>query len=510
VTRREIVLTAIVFAAFAALAAWRSSVPGLDEPHYLGKARHFWDPSWCGRDLFFNSANAHWTFYAVVGPLTRVFSLEATAWIGRIVVWAGLAWAWVRLVGRMLPGGIAPITSACFFLALQAGGSLAGEWLVDGVESKSFAYAALFAAIAAASRQAWREAALAAGIAIAFHPVIGVWGLVGILAASSPQILSATKNPGVWRRGMAPAALCLAASLPGAIPALAMLASSVRGEVAQRASAIQVFERLGHHLDPLQFPLSGYVYYAALLVVWAVLSSIGERSPAARFFSRFVLATLGIAACGFAVGLTFRWAGLMRFYPFRLFDLFLPMAVAIEAARLIERLGAGPAAAGQSRPLWAAAGCALAACALLWCFLAPGRIENASRWKPETWAEFVDACGWIKQNTPADALFLTPRFGVGFTWYAERAEYVNWKDCPQDAASILEWKRRLDVTAPWQSPRWKKPLGAGALARLAGQTGIDYVLAWRTEPYRVEPEYQNRVFAVYKTSKTDGAREIAK
>ena len=40
----------------------RSPVPGVNEPHYLSKARHVWDPQWCGRDLFLNSANAHAVF----------------------------------------------------------------------------------------------------------------------------------------------------------------------------------------------------------------------------------------------------------------------------------------------------------------------------------------------------------------------------------------------------------------------------------------------------------------
>ena len=35
-------------------------------------------------------------------------------------------------------------------------------------------------------------------------------------------------------------------------------------------------------------------------------------------------------------------------------------------------------------------------------------------------------------------------------WYAERPEYFHFKDCPQDAASIVEWNRRSWVIYQWK------------------------------------------------------------
>ena len=107
-----------MFTLFAVFAAWRSPVPGVNEPHYLCKAKHFWDSGWCARDLFLSSANAHWTFYATVGSLTRVLSLEQVAWIGRILVSGGLGLAWVRLASLFVKNPLSLLGSACFFLAL--------------------------------------------------------------------------------------------------------------------------------------------------------------------------------------------------------------------------------------------------------------------------------------------------------------------------------------------------------------------------------------------------------
>src|SRR5262245_4177505 len=133
--------------------------------------------------MFLASANAHWIFYSIVGPLARILSLEQTAWAGRILVWGCLAFGWVRLVSRVASGSCLPVWSAAIFLALQGTGNLSGEWLIGGVEAKGFAYAALLLALAAAGSGAWIEAGIEAGVAISFHPVVGVWG-AGALAAA--------------------------------------------------------------------------------------------------------------------------------------------------------------------------------------------------------------------------------------------------------------------------------------------------------------------------------------
>ena len=60
-----------------------SDVPAVNEAHYLTKAKHYWNPQWCQRDLFLASADAHVVFYWSVGWLTRYFTLPQSAWIGR-------------------------------------------------------------------------------------------------------------------------------------------------------------------------------------------------------------------------------------------------------------------------------------------------------------------------------------------------------------------------------------------------------------------------------------------
>ena len=57
-------------------------VPGVNEPHYLCKARHWFNPEWCSGDFFLESSNPHYVFYLVAGPLTDWLSFETVAILG--------------------------------------------------------------------------------------------------------------------------------------------------------------------------------------------------------------------------------------------------------------------------------------------------------------------------------------------------------------------------------------------------------------------------------------------
>ena len=75
----------VIAALFFGVSLLSSAIPGINEPHYLCKARAFDDPEWCTRDFFLASANAHYCFFAVTGFLTRWLSLDAIALLGRSV-----------------------------------------------------------------------------------------------------------------------------------------------------------------------------------------------------------------------------------------------------------------------------------------------------------------------------------------------------------------------------------------------------------------------------------------
>ena len=525
--RGDFAVAAFVFLCFAAFALWRTPIPGVNEPQYLCKAKHFYAPEWCQRDMFLASTNAHWVFYALIGPLTKFATLSQTAFIARCLAWGGLAYAWVRLVRTLIPDRLAPIWSAGLFLALQAIGNLSGEWLIGGVEAKCFSYCALFLAIVAVCEQAYNRASLQIGLAISFHPVVGVWGLGALALALFPRIGS-RENTGIVNsaagepstagqtadsanaRSMSPnskskkrvqcAVLCTIAALPGLIPALGMIANAPSQEVSQQADQIQVFDRLDHHLDPEQFGLRGYAFYGVLLVAWGIALKISPQSKSAMLWNRILLGSLLIALGGLIVGFGPRNPMLMKFYPFRLFDLLLPMGTAIAVTACTVRWWSS---SSQSiRLAGTLCGGILTVVSAVVVVKSPGRQWNPSGLhEPANWKSFVEACEWIEQNTPADALFLTQKMNVGFKWYAQRAEYVTWKDCPQDAAGIVEWKSRLDRITAWRAESEEEGFSPAEIARLAETTGVDYVLMWNIEPWQIEPVYRNRAYAVYRLAK---------
>jgi hypothetical protein len=207
-------------------------------------------------------------------------------------------------------------------------------------------------------------------------------------------------------------------------------------------------------------------------------------------FFRFVVGTLLIAAGGMAVGFGPRWAGALKFYPFRLADLFLPIAVAAGVANELARV--------FDRPRLIVVGHAVAATALAWALAAPGNDRNPNNWSAERQNDWHDVCRWMNANTPGDALCLTPKFNYTFHWYAERAEYATWKDCPQDAVSLVEWDRRLKLIRNWRSKQFNAGFTKEALEELQEMTDVDYIVAWSGDPYRVPAAYGNRSFRVYR------------
>ena len=144
---------------------------------------------------------------------------------------------------------------------------------------------------------------------------------------------------------------------------------------------------------------------------------------------------------------------------------------------------------------------------------------------------WLDACRWVRENTPKDAVFLVPRGCDSFKWEAQRAEAGSWKEIPQDARSIVRWNRKMarfyanPGSEPDSPTRWNQPLvgvfinkgRARALAE-AERYGYQYAIV-EAPPYIVAtiPEalerwnefekndlvYQNSQFYVLKLVKDD-------
>ncbi len=259
----EVLLILLVFFAIAG-----EPVPHLNEPHYLGRLKHFWDPSWCAGDLFLDSPDAHGLFVWSFGWVTKYLSLTATAWVGRALAWTFLAWAWQRLNWRLVPVPLASVLAAALWVTLTETAHLAGEWVVGGAEAKCFAYAFVLLALRELVDRRWNRTWILLGAASAFHVLVGGWSVVicagiwlkqkGVRTIFSDghiarlQALEKNSSAPFWQMlpGLVVGGLL---ALIGIVPAIA-LTWHQPPEIVAEANQIYVFERLPHHLSLLTLP----------------------------------------------------------------------------------------------------------------------------------------------------------------------------------------------------------------------------------------------------------------
>jgi hypothetical protein len=494
----------------------RVPVPGVNEPHYLGKAKHWWNPQWCAGDLFLDSSNPHLVFYATCGALTDVLSLPGAAVVGRCLALLILAIGWSSLARQILGRRYSGLSALPIFLLLQVLGNFSGEWVVGGVESKVVSYGLLFSALGSGLAGQLMRGAIACGLSVSFHPLVGLWGVIaGVLGCGLCRLASMMnwiENPAegpndvpLPRRStlFLIVLLFILASLPGLVPAISMLGSG-DPETERIATQLQVADRLAHHLDPMQLPKSAYRYYAGLLVIWLLFQRGHASTRKEQYWNWFVAGAILIAMGGIVIGWGPRpitnmpgyvWRmQLLKFYSFRLADLLIPMAVSFSVI-LAARDWKSRVPTGGAASRCCGWGLLIASLGALF---VPFPDENPSRMSPLERKDWIAACAWLREHAPAGDLVYAADSGWAVKWFAQRPEYVNYKDVPQDAPSVVEWNRRL-----WQLAYWRTESTADGqvtsqeLAGLRNETGIRWLIAGRFGPFSPEPAYGNAHFRVY-------------
>ncbi len=578
--KRFAVLLLIVFGSFFAFSAVRSPVPGINEPHYLCKAKHFWEPNWCAGDFFLDSSNPHLCFYWTIGWLTHVLPLSWAAWVGRLLGLSVLASGWVFFLQTLHSERRLVVWTSWTYLLMAACGNFSGEWLVGGIEAKVIAYGLAFWALGFWLRKAPRVAALCAGLALSFHQVVGAWFVIcgtlvvglevwvrrlpGSLNQPTEPTTEATKKQtlpelpaghlksdrllfqrlarfGVdsWKTAGQLVVLFLLGALPGLVVGFRLLLQG-DPQLQFTANYIQVFYRLRHHLDPNRFKISSYIGYGVLLVCWgaavggAVLFQPKTHSQRKRLFPflKFsthvrrweqmwfywlVVASFLVVLVGLAVGLgpppTARttWQAVrmsvLKLYPFRLFDALLPLAAACVlseavASWLCRPSNSPPGQETQKRlRTWNVVAWTTFAGFYVVSLLLPAPDKNPSRMPPSELNAWLAACRWVKEHAPSRALVLTPTHSWAFKWYAQRAEYVCFKDCPQDPKGIVEWNQRLLFLRKWAQEHYADQLYSKEEVReLCRRTGVNFILVKRLGPFALQPVYRNEFFRIYDVS----------
>ena len=553
---------ALVFAVFFLQGAW--PVPDVNEPYYLGKTIHYWNPAWAAGDFFLDSKDTHKVFYLTFGWLSLWLRPAALAWTGRIITWWLLAWSWRRLSFAVLPRPGWSIASAALFAMLMENCHMAGEWVIGGVEAKGFAYVLVFLGLESLVKNHWNRAWLLLGAASAIHVLVGGWAAVAALLA---WLLIGRGRPGL--RSMWPSLLGgLLLALPGLLPVLFLNAHADAATIRQ-ANQIYVFERLPHHLDIfhvypqyiIRFVLLTLLYFAlswrislindhgttggdnfmtsanpiitgdstnagraAFRGFWTSICNLqfaicnfqsnsttfNEIKSSLKRFRAFVTGAIAIALAGVVINILVFFdcdlaAGLLRYYWFRLSDVAVPLGVSMLGCWWIV----------DSRPSRSAIGrfaAVFVGLAVIYHFgsLAVQRLQPAAPRaerlaNPLAWQE---ACTWAadQRNTQPTARFITPRQAQTFKWYACRAEVATWKDVPQNAQEIVQWRERMqdlfatDLSDP--EYRWYESLnelGTQRIEELGRKYQADFLITESIYPLlNLKVVYRNEGYVIYK------------
>ncbi|TWT98250.1 DUF6798 domain-containing protein [Stieleria varia] len=461
----EIALLMLLFYVYAG-----DPAPHVNEAHYLVKAKNYWDATWCEQDLFAASGKAHTTFYFLFGWPTRFVSLAATAWIGRIVGWLMLAIGLCKLTRALIPIPFASLVVAVIWIAGVEYGNLAGEWVVGGIEAKVPAYGLVLLGLAALVHRQWNWVWTWMGAAASFHVLTGGWSVIAAMvcyAVTELRRVDDGRTKWQWQGLLCPGLFIGGAlALFGLLPAL-WLTSAASAEDSVAAAQIYSYTRISHHLTPAMFPWSWYARHGVLVAAMLGLGWAMRDTLSRRLFW-FGCGAAGIAAVGLLIGMLPSVmpdlaAKLLRFYWFRLTDAVVPLVVGLLLLRgsyALQDLRAESQETVRRVAHWIIAG----AIGLVgWSTYERGRIgippsasdrllrpyaDSSVTEQRAAYADWLAVCQWIRVAMPENEVLLTPRHQQSFKWYAERAEVVNWKDVPQDAASLIEWDRRFREVLP--------------------------------------------------------------
>ena len=504
--------------------------PEVNEPHYLAKAKHFWNQAWCEHDMFLASPDVHYVFEYAFGWLTLYFPLPVVAWIGRGIAWTTLAASWCYLARAIVPRFGATAVSGLLLLLGVKHFHLAGEWLVGGIEAKCFSFPLVILGIGLFLKDRWVWANVALGVATAMHVLTGGWAYLALFATCLAT--GGIKNSERFALGIILAGLFAAVGIVPALLGTAEKPTDKKQKPAFTAHEVYVYQRLPHHLVLRDMATERKERFGILTAAWMILTPLSllaasrktnsTKAVSVSRISRFqviVAMTLIIALGGAALDQYSRVnppaaASFLRFYWFRASDIFVPAGVAISAVTLatyafnslapsrvalaVIFLGAGYFAIvdGQAEHRF---NVPRADAAVIPHDKTPENSRSA------THANWVRVCEWIEQNTPKNVVIWSARRQQSFKWHAQRAEVHNYKDIPQDPAGLLEWRDRLEVVREVARRGGLWHFSREELLELQKKYGFHYIVVYKSglnKPLPFELVYppageENRHYEVY-------------
>jgi hypothetical protein len=458
-------LTWLAFLTLATIAIFPLPIPSWSEHFYLITPLHLLDPSFLARDwTVANEYRTHLGFTYFAAGLIKVFGLEVAGLIGRILTAALVQSGLLRLGMRM--GVPYRLTTLVILLWLACGQSLfGGEWMLRTFEGKAVAYGVLLWSVDYLCAGRWAIAGALAGLAFTFNPAVALIAATGLLAA-------AITIGGSRRDWTALVSLGLIFCLPGLLGASA----AALGGAATADDWALFFIAYKPNLDPTSAGVSRLLL-AATMAGFCALQLKDESLP--RPVRAWVAFTLGLAIpalAGLAAWAThsYEW---LRFFPFRVFPLFLPLVFLLLVAR-------------RDFLRWDGMRGRAALMLVVFSLIAlPDPVANVVRQLREDLqerarhGEYEQALTWVRGNTPDSALLAVPPDRFDAHTLSRRAVVALWSAPRYD--QIHEWRERIEsLSGPIRSAddvpalqeRFEQ-LPFEGVERLAQQYGANYLVS---------------------------------
>lgn len=429
------------------------------------------DPSWMPRDWFFNTPVGNQIVTAtLIGHLIKYFGFLNASIISRLLAFALLSAAIANLIRHLnIPLRYAIVALACFLLLGETMG--AREWIFQSAESKAFAYAFVLFSLTVLLQRRYVAGYALLGVATSLHFLVGGYALLAALFfARYDRIPAATVIAGLsWY------------VLLGSVGIYNVLTEFLFWPADAEISRTMVYLRFPHHLTPYRMEETLWWRVGLTWLAWLVIYfHTRPNTDARRLLIWGAFAMIPFMA-GLAVGPFDANGSFLKVFPFRLGDTLFPLLVALgtyyifldrtNPAALHTLLNAGAVTVmGMS---------ALGFAVHLSQFAGTNVKDNDMAW--------LDACHWIKNNTPRDAIVLAPPAKETFPLCAERASVVQFRMFPFRQAFISEWhKRLLDLTGG-------RPLRRAGF-RAEGEMNDGYYELSGAEVGRLMKKYQSDYF----------------
>ena len=403
-------------------------VPYSNEYSYLLRLKKIYDPTYLANDITFSTPmNEYWLFDHIFGLPTLFLSIETVGWIGRFSCWSILLFALMKLGKRWeIPVWM---ISVSIFLWLFVGQSLiADEWMFGDFEAKCVAYICLIFALDRFCGEKDLSSAILLGLAFAFHPIIGLWGI----AAAVPALLISRRN---IRQTIKVVVITGAFSLIGLIPLLQMRANSIEPTL-ENLKYFQLV-KFPHHFDPFVWSRSEILLSGILMVFCIIVHVQIKQVKPPKFFLIF-LTILGVF---FISGILLRILNeyeLMKYTPTRLFAVFIPLFFFYYLSKAYhQNLLQKPSQIALLLPIIILS---------LWNRVPMNGFNQALStyviWnqKPD---EMAEGFTWLKNNTAKDIIVIAPPWRYDFWYLSERAEIISYRK--PIISDIGEWQTRLDI-----------------------------------------------------------------